>query len=369
MIAEIATDWEEAPVFEPEAQDYEEASRLREAESAPQVYELLDKRRIVLTEPPPRPVPVFKLAGQRISTAGNLTVIAAQAKHGKSAAVGAMLAAIFAEEDDAGDYLGFEALPPEGRAVVFFDTEQSRFDAWQLVSRAMKRASMDRHPANFRPYAILDLCVPDRLQVIDAELRRAASECGAIHAVFIDGVGDLCRSVNDEAEANELVGRLVAYAVLYECPIVCVIHENPAAQKMAGKTRGHLGSHLERKAESNLRVKKDSNGVSVIFSEICRGASIPESIAPRFKFSDEAGMHVSCESVNDAKKAAEREDMVEDVREIFNAPGAIVGLSWDELHSRIETVCGLKRAGARKRFNKLRDAGLIKKNAAGLWTR
>jgi hypothetical protein len=369
MIAEVAREWDEAPIYEPGPQDYAEARSIENDSTESLVCGLLDKRRIILTDQPPRPIPILKLAGQRISTAGNLTVIAAQAKHGKSAAVGAMLAAIFGEEGDAGDYLGFEALQPEGRAVVLFDTEQSPFDAWQLVSRAMKRAGLSRHPANLRAYAILDLSVPDRLQAIDIELRRAAADCGGIHAVFIDGVGDLCRSVNDEAEANDLVGKLVALAVLYECPIICVIHENPATQNFTRKTRGHLGSHMERKAESNLRVKKDADGVSVIFSEICRGANIPESNAPRFKFCEKAGMHISCESANAAKAQAEREEMVEELREIFNSPGAITGLSWHELHARIEEVHGIKRAGARKRFAKLQKAGLIKKNDAGKWTR
>ena len=40
----------------------------------------LDKRRIDPLNPPPKPVPIISLAGQQISTSGNLTAICAQAK-------------------------------------------------------------------------------------------------------------------------------------------------------------------------------------------------------------------------------------------------------------------------------------------------
>ena len=213
------------------------------------IESLLDARRITFENPPPEPIPILKMAGKRISTAGNLTAISAQAKHGKSAAVGAMLAAIFGEPEDGGDFLGFEAEPANGKAVVHFDTEQSPYDAWQIVARALKRAGISTTPSNFRAYRILDLTAENKLRALRTELARAAKECGGIHSIFIDGVADLTASVNDEIEAIALVQELVILAVQYSCPIICVIHENPAQPGFAGKTRGHLGSHIERKAE------------------------------------------------------------------------------------------------------------------------
>jgi hypothetical protein len=332
---------------------------------------LLDSRRIIFENPPPQPVPILKINGKRISTAGNLTAISAQAKHGKSAAVGAMLAAIFGEPEDGGDFLGFEAEPANGKAVVHFDTEQSPYDAWQLVARVLKRAGIPKTPLNFRAWAVLDLTAENKLRALRTELARAAKECGGIHSIFIDGVADLSMSVNDEAEAIALVAELVALAVQYSCPIICVIHENPAQPGFAGKTRGHLGSQIERKAESNLRVKKDGEEVSVIFSDgKQRGPAIPEATAPRFRYCEEAGMHISCEAASIAKAEAAREEMGEEVSEIFNTPTAITGFSWSDIHTRIREVTpGLSHDGARKRFTKLKKAGLIKKNAAGLYTR
>lgn len=352
------------------AEAHHEISRILEIGTAQQVEPLLDARRISLANKPPEPPLVFGLAGNKISTAGNLTIVAAQAKAGKTAAVGAMLACLFADTDGDGDFLGFEAVPPDEKAVVLFDTEQSPFDAWRVMSRTMKRAGREHQPKNFRAYFLLDLSIQDRRRALQAELKRASKVCGGIHAVFIDGIADLCEDVNDPKEANGLVDELVATAVRYFCPVVCILHENPGNPNEAWKTRGHLGSQLERKAESNLRVKKDAEGVSVIYSERgCRHAEIPEPSAPRFKFCEQAGMHISCEAASIAKAEAAREEMGEEVSEIFNTPESLAGLPWSEVCKRIEEIHGIKRSGATKRFDKLKAARLIKKNNGGLWTR
>jgi hypothetical protein len=337
---------------------------------AQQIEPLLDARCISLAKKPPQPPLVFGLAGHKISTAGNLTVIAAQAKAGKTAALGAMLACLFSDPDAEGDFLGFEAAPANGKAVVLIDTEQSPFDAWQVMSRSMSRAGREQQPKNFRAFYTLDLSIHDRRRALQAELKRAEKICGGIHSIIIDGVADLCENVNDPKEANGLVDELVAIAVRYFCPVVCILHENPGNPQEAWKTRGHLGSQLERKAESNLRVKKNAEDVSVIYSERgCRHAEIPEPIAPRFKFCEQAGMHISCESTGVANAESKLVEMREEVEEVFNTPDAPAGFTWKEIHDRIMTVNGIVMSGARKRFDKLKAAGLIKKNAAKLYTR
>jgi len=151
----------------------------------------LDARRIHLEQPPPQPVPVFSLLSQQISTAGNLTVISAQAKGGKSAIVGAMIASLLTdpaprpESEDAADLpdappehdlLGFTAAPHEGRAVVLFDTEQSPYDAWNLVSRSAQRAGVSGMPANFRGYSLADVSTDKRRAYLAAEMERAHQE-------------------------------------------------------------------------------------------------------------------------------------------------------------------------------------------------
>jgi hypothetical protein len=82
-----------------------------------------------------------------------------------------------------------------------------------------------------------------------------------------------------------------------------VLHENPSGFE-TGKTRGHLGSQLERKAESNLRIAKDGKtGASMVFSERCRHAAISRENGLRFEWSTPAAMHITVEAETKESKA------------------------------------------------------------------
>jgi hypothetical protein len=347
----LASEWLDVPV--------------REAKSVD--FGVLDKRRFDFDNPPRRPEPIFRLNGQAIATSGNLVVVQSQAKSGKSAFLSAMIASVISE-DNLGDFLGVSSARPNGKAIVHFDTEQSRYDADQIIRRALRRADIDRPPQWLRSYCLADIDVATRRTLFPVELERAEQDHGGILAAFLDGVGDLAIDVNDPAEANGLVGELHALAIRYDCPIVCVLHENPGKNDQ-GKTRGHLGSQLERKAESNLRLLKDNDGVTVVFTDRSRSASISRERGPRFQWNDAEGMHRSCDTMRDAKAGERQSTMQNLVEEIFNCPKAAVGLNWTQIHERIESLEKLKRTGARRRFDKLISAGLLAKNGDGLYTR
>src|SRR5262245_29422823 len=94
--------------------------------------------------------------------------------------------------------------------------------------------------------------------------------------------------VNNPAECDPFVAELHGLAIQYRCPIVVVIHFNPGTDK----TRGHLGSQLERKAESNLTLV-NKGGVTEVFSLKQRHEPISKGSGPKFRYFEEAGMHVS----------------------------------------------------------------------------
>jgi hypothetical protein len=334
----------------------------------PPILALLDARRVRYDDPPPEPVTIYAVNGQSISTSGNLTCLSGQSKAGKSAALIGMVAAPFAK-DTGRDFLGFMAAPPKGKAVLVYDTEQSPFDAYTLQCRALKRAGWTQQPPNLQHNYLLDLSISERREAVFAGARRAAGIAPGVYAVFIDGVADLLEDVNDAAEANALVSDLVKLSVEINAPIIVVLHENPAAAGGSGKTRGHLGSQLERKAESNLRVIKDSDGISTLFGEKCRRASIPQHTGPRFAWDDEAGMHLSVEPAGVAKAEMAKEKIQSDLSEIFDCPEALGGLEHKVLLERISALFDITISGARARFDKLKATGLIRKNPRNLWIR
>jgi hypothetical protein len=341
----------------------------------------LDARRIHLEQPPPQPVPVFSLLSQQISTAGNLTVISAQAKGGKSAVVGAMISSIMAADapkaddgDDIPDFepqhdlLGFTAAAHAGRAVVLFDTEQSPYDAWSLVHRSAQRAGVSGLPACFRGYSLADVSTDKRRAYLAAEMERAHQECGGIHSVFIDGVADLCKSPNDDIEAFALVEHLAHLAIAYACPIILVLHENPSGLE-TGKTRGHLGSQLERKAESNLRIAKDGkSGASMIFSERCRHACISRDKALRFAWSTSDGMHMTVEAeTKESRAEAARQTEQPECQAVF--AGCVGQMPYSEMKQRLMDAAHISESTAKRRIKLWLSIGLVKPGSAGCYLR
>jgi hypothetical protein len=333
-----------------------------------ELLELLNKRRFDPSNPPKKPEPIFRLAGQTISTPGNLLGIQSKAKGGKTALVGAFIGRAISD-DDSGDYFGLEAKAnPNGLAIVHFDTEQSRYDSFQVVDRALRRGDIKTAPPFLRSYSLADLDKKTRRKLLSAELSRANNEHGGIYMAILDGAADLILNVNDPEESNECIAEFHALAINYDCVIVCVLHENPG-DNQHGKTRGHFGSELERKAESNLRLEKNGDEIITLWSERSRQASLPKERGITFKWDAVEMMHTSCEPSRNVKANAKVRKLQTLAEEIFNCQEAVGGMTWTQVHERIELLCEVKREGARRQFNELKESKIIKQNCADLWIR
>jgi len=124
---------------------------------------------------------------------------------------------------------------------------------------------------------------------------QSCGDLSAFHSIIIDGIADLVVDPNDADECFPLITELHALAIRYDTAIILVLHMNPGSQNEKG--RGHLGSQLERKSESNLTLTKDGEA-TVISSTRQRGRPIPkDDKAPSFRWSDERQMHISCGAV------------------------------------------------------------------------
>jgi hypothetical protein len=347
---------------------------LHNEEQAAIDFHILDERQIDLSVTPEKPVAVFRLAGVPISTAGNLTNVNAQAKSGKSATIGAMLAAIEAASlkscfgfDSQYDCLGFEASDHNGKAVILFDTEQSRYDSWRNLQRAAKRVKLKKFSSNFRAYGLCDLSANERRKYLSAEMERAFHQCGGIHAVFIDGIADLCNDPNDPDEAFGLVAELVQLAIKYSCPIILVLHENPGNGNGGwAKTRGHLGSQLERKAETNLRITVN-DGISTLQLERCRNAGLPKHLSPRFRWSDIDEMHASIPPDDGSEALAKKRiEQADTVKCVFHGQAAWMNNA--ALRKRIMDVEGCSTATANRRIADWTISNLLTKADDGRYS-
>jgi hypothetical protein len=318
----------------------------------------IQPRRVDLANPPTDQKPRWMLAGKSIATPGNLCGVQAQAGTGKSAFVGALVAArIVAEfgKTDC-DCLGVQADSEAKGNLYLIDTEQSRFDLYTIVVRLLRRAGVDKIPEWLHVYGLAGYSAIQLKKIVAALLWEA--ELDGAYGVIIDGIADLCADVNDAEECNAFVARLHELAIKHDCPIICVLHENPGSEN--GKGRGHLGSQLERKAESVLRLQK-TDEVTAIFSKKARRAPITEKEAPRFRWSNDAGMHVSCETIASSKDDAKREKLRDMAEAVFMHAGK-TGLRYADLLKAIAEVRRISPSTAEDRFSQMKQLNVITKN-------
>lgn len=309
------------------------------------------------------PYPILRLGDRTISTPGNLSSIQGPVKSGKTGVLEAMLAAVLNGNRQGPDTLGFSAENINGKAVIHFDTEQSRYDHDSLIRRSMRRARIEMPPPWFYSYNLTDLTVTQRREALEVVLGDACAIHGGIFLVIIDGIADLCASPNDEEGAYELVGRLHTLAIQHDCAIVCVLHENPGSE--GGKMRGHLGSQLERKAETPLRLAKDaSSGVTTIWSDRARHCHLPRNQGICFAWSDEAKMHVSVGTVPVIKANAKSAKFRDEAEKAF---GDAEFLTYTELVARLMEAVGdgIAETTAEKRVSAYVADGILIKTQTG----
>jgi hypothetical protein len=301
---------------------------------------------------------VYSLGGVDICTSGNLTAITAHAKAGKSAFLGAMIAATLLTPTTAGaDTLKIISKNPDGLALLHFDTEQSPYDHAQLLKRAMKRAERDQMPAWLQSYCLTGMSARNAWQALQMAVREAAAGFKAIHSILIDGVADMVADVNDAEECNAFVAELHDLAIKNDCPIVGVIHFNPGSEKV----RGHLGSQLERKAETNLALKKDGE-ITVAWSEKQRRAPILKENGPSFRWSSTHGMHRSCApEVSSAVQAA--------MNQIDAIYADKPSFTYTDLRSAIAAFDGKSSITAERTITKWQRLGLVRKSIGRLYVK
>ncbi len=261
---------------------------------------ILVARKYAQAAPPPRTDPVLWVGETGIAKPGDLVVVQAKVKAGKSAVLGAMMASIMGRHDQGHDYLGWRGDNPLELPLLHFDTEQSPEDHYDLIERARIRAGLEEAPQWLHSFCLTDVSLAKRRQLIFHCADKLFKEYGGLCAIFLDGIGDLCEDVNDPVASNRLVDAVYDMAIRYRCPFVNVLHENHSSE--TGKTRGHLGSQLERKAAANLRLEKDGKtGVIQLWGERLRRGHIGKGDGPSFVWSNERGMHVTTLSERDAK--------------------------------------------------------------------
>jgi Bifunctional DNA primase/polymerase, N-terminal/AAA domain len=322
------------------------------------IRRLLVARRFDPEAVPPPIRTRFSMLGVTVATPGNLAAVTAQAKVGKSALMQAFVAATMNEAETI-DCLGIKGFNAQGHGVIYFDTEQSKDDFWRAIDRAKRRAAVPI-PEWFSGYGVGDLPCAMQRKALAIRMADAKAQFGGIHSVIIDGVADLVLDVNDAQECNALVAELFTLAARYDCSVICVIHKNPGSDK----TRGHLGSQIERKAETNLTLEKDGE-TTVVYSIKQRRAPIYKADGLVFAWSETAGMHVVSDGSAKPKMTKALEKWLDFADTVF---GRTPSLSFVDLRTALMAEGGAAISTVEKQMAALQAAGYVKKDSFGKYT-
>jgi len=295
---------------------------------------LLDSRRVKRAAKPAAIPPALTINKVPIAKPGDITVLSAQAKSGKTAFVnGIIAAAMCSENGERADTFGIEACKrPSGSVVVWIDTEQSEEDAWANLDRAGRRALCDEDPEWIRAYHLVGEN-PDTIRAaIIAEFARLKEAATPVWFFIIDGVTDLMKDPNSIEESQTVCTEIRAHTRDCHCPGIVVIHRNEG-EKAGSDARGHIGKELNRKAAVVLSLEKDGDEVTTVWTHKSRGAPVRKEDGPRFKWSDEAQMHLSTNTKSDEKGDAK----INQLKQLFeDAFAGSILKSYSQLISSLE---------------------------------
>ena len=228
-------------------------------------------------EVPPPPVAIY-IGDSPACTFGNFSASIGKPKGKKTFNVSAMTAAAMTNSTIL-NYRG--NMPPNQNGILYFDTEQSTYHAFRVFKRiaTLTRKSNQEINERIKYFALRKYSVEDRIGMIDHKIRNTP----AVGLVIIDGIRDLMLDINSPREATLIVNYLMNWTEEFKLHLHTVIHQNKGDEN----ARGHIGTEINNKSETVLRVEKDKNddAISTVEAVYIRDISFPPFA---FRINDEA---------------------------------------------------------------------------------
>ena len=315
---------------------------------------------IDFNNPPAMSETLISINDVPLGTQGNLLGITGGEGTGKSNYVGSLIAGTIGKFEKI-DTLGTSVLRNDNnKAVLLYDTEQSEVQLYKNISGTLKRGKLNTMPEYFKAYCLTSMSRRERMQAIVQSMDKFHYQFGGIQIVVIDGIADLVRCANDEAESVGVIDELYRLAGIYKTCIVCVLHFIPNGLKL----RGHLGSELQRKAAAILAIEQDENPqVSVIKALKVRDGSPLDVPLVQFSWNKELEMHTYIgEKTKEEKEKRKETELAGVVRTVFSKQRFI---TYVELCGQIQSVLDVKERTAKSYIKFMREKEIILRDPSG----
>ncbi len=290
--------------------------------------------------------PTLYVGGSIFGAKGEISFISGKAKAGKTSVATIIMASCLIENANF-DSLGIEGTFCENDYILYVDTEQSKISTKKIVDRVLKLCELEKQPKNFKTFNLRTESIKDRKTYIE----QSFEYYGTPYMVFIDGLGDLVTSANDEREACEIMQFFANLAEKHNCSIVLFLHETPTSDKM----RGHLGSEVERKCFATISISKDRcTQTHQIKPKLFRQSKDFEIIEFAFNENDKCMQTI----VGNAKLKTESKFDLLELRNLINVNEKITS---KEFVSRIMKFKNIARQTALNRISEMVTQNLVSK--------
>lgn len=187
----------------------------------------------------PEPASLFSIGDIPVLTLGELSLLIARPKQGKSTVASWI----------AGQMI------TEGYKVLVIDTEMGTYYSSRNQHWLLKVAGLSTSDS----LTYLDLkkySSNERIHAIEAYLESYGHD---YDLCVIDGIRDLVNDINSNEETSVVTNLLMKWAVIYNIHILNILHKN----KTSNDARGALGSELMNKCETTLDVALEGEQIVV----------------------------------------------------------------------------------------------------------
>ena len=214
-------------------------------------------------------------------------------------------------------------------------------------------------PEELKAFCLTGMSRKERLHAIVQSMDKFYYQYGGIQLVVIDGIADLVKSANDEAESIAIVDEVYRLAGIYKTCIICVLHFVPNGIKL----RGHIGSELQRKAAAILSIEKDENpAYSVVKAIKVRDGSPLDVPMLLFTWDKQKDMHVSAgEKPAEDKEKRKKEELQGIIKEIFRSRKKI---TYTELVTELMQAMDIKERTAKSYIIYMKTNGMLNQDSS-----
>lgn len=225
---------------------------------------LLNSRHYDTNKAPQEEDILLQIRGEKIGTAGNFIALTGLPKSGKSTFINAFFASRFNDYQNKFG-ISLKRHPDIKRQNIgYFDTESAEFDFYKNIDRIKTMAEVTHLPGTFNAFN-----TRQDSRVLNRQMIEYYTTNFRAGIVVVDGLLDLVIDYNDPKECSDIISWLKMLTASNNCLFVVIIHTG----KKDGHTLGHLGSMVDRYAQSVLEVTKHKeSGIYSLSAKYLRSA-------------------------------------------------------------------------------------------------